>query len=139
MTITIDLSPELQERLLASAAAAGRPAEEIVVGVLADHLNEAEDHNQDDISLLSAEESQLLADINRGLNASQWERYRELVARRRAEALSEPEREELISLCDRVEELNVTRVGKLAELAAIRGVSLESLMRYLEIGRQANG
>ncbi len=138
MTITIDLSPDLEHRLRATAAASGVPAEEIVVGALSDSL-------KDKISVasqpprLSGEEAQLLIDINRGMSETQWQRYHDLIARRQDETLTQAERQELIALCDHLEELNGARLEKLVVLATLRGVSLDQLMNQLGIRRTSQG
>lgn len=138
MTITIDLSPDLEHRLRATAAASGIPAEEIVVGALSDSLK-GKGLPENQAPHLSAKEAQLLIDINRGMSESQWRRYHDLIARRQNETLTQAESQELISLCDQLEELNVARLEKLVELAGLRGVSLDQLMNQLGIRRTSHG
>jgi hypothetical protein len=130
MTITINLPPELERELRETSIAKGIPAEEIVVGALSESLK----HAQSVPCLpprLSAAEGQLLQAINEGLPESTWNRYHELIARRRAETLTPDEHAELIQLTTRVEQMNVARLEKLIELAKIRGVKVESLMDEL--------
>lgn len=78
-------------------------------------------------------ESKLLQKINRGLPAELDQRYRELVAKRRAETMSDSEHQELLSLTDDVEKWQAERVGYLVKLAERRGVSLPDLMDDLGI------
>jgi hypothetical protein len=61
--------------------------------------------------------------------------YRYLKDRRRAEVLTESERQELIAITDRLERLNATRIEKLLELARLRGVTLDQVMNQLGIRR----
>jgi hypothetical protein len=84
---------------------------------------------------LPSRETELLAEINRGLPPDLVVRYQELIDRRRAGALGQEEYEELLRLSDRVEHLEVERVEALAELASLRGLSLSRLMA--ELGIQA--
>jgi hypothetical protein len=71
--------------------------------------------------------------IDLGISAQTWERYRELKNRRDAEALTEAEHDELIAISDQVEEANVRRMRNLVELARLRGISLDELMQQLGI------
>jgi len=74
-----------------------------------------------------------LREINRGLLSEDWQRYRELVAKRRDETLTPTEQGDLIGLADQIEEANVHRIECLIELAHIRNTSLEALMDQLGI------
>jgi hypothetical protein len=84
---------------------------------------------------LSRTETVLLQQIELGLSQETWQRYHELIDKRRAEALSRAEQQELISLSDRLEIANARRMGYLAELARLRRIPLPSLMD--ELGIQA--
>jgi hypothetical protein len=81
----------------------------------------------------------LLSKINLGISSNEWERYHELVARRKAETLTPDEQIELIALSDRLEEVNAQRIGYLAELARLRNTSLEALIRELGLTPTADG
>ena len=136
MTITLNLSPELERRLRATSAAKGVPAESIVVAVLSENLaGPAAPANE---VRLTSEESRLLIAINQGLTEPEWHRYRALIARRDAGTITELERDELIYLCDRLELLHAERLEKLAELARLRGVTLDQVMDQLGIRRPAH-
>jgi wyosine [tRNA(Phe)-imidazoG37] synthetase (radical SAM superfamily) len=82
---------------------------------------------------LSSRETELLREINRGLSQEEWQRYRELVAKRRSETLTSAEQTALIALTDQIEEANVCRIERLIELAGLRNTSLEALMDQLGI------
>ncbi len=77
---------------------------------------------------LSAEETELLQRINRGLSPAIEQRCRELDARRRADTLTVTEHEELLRLIDQVEAAQVERLSNLVALAEFRGTSLPKLM-----------
>jgi hypothetical protein len=133
MTITINLSPELERELRETSAARGIPAEEIVVGALSESLRHAKSAKRP--PQIPPDEAPLIAVINEGLTESEWQRYRYLKDRRRAEVLTEAERQELIAITDRLERLNATRIEKLLELARLRGVTLDQVMNQLGIRR----
>lgn len=80
---------------------------------------------------LPAEQADLLVQINRGLPPELLGRLDKLDAKREAEALTPDEHAELIQLVARVETLEAERVENLSRLAALRGVSLSTLMHDL--------
>jgi hypothetical protein len=82
---------------------------------------------------LSRAETELLQKINLGLSEQQWRRYRELIAKRRAETLAAEEQRELIALSDQIEQANARRMENLIALAKLRQVSLETQMNELGI------
>jgi len=82
-------------------------------------------------SVLPAAESELLLKINQPVPDDLQHRYDELIARRDERALSPEERQELLRLTDQVELLESERVKHLIELAQLRHVSLDDLMRSL--------
>jgi hypothetical protein len=56
-----------------------------------------------------------------------------LIARRRAEALTPSEHEELLFLTNQAEQLEAERLARLAELARLRHTSLPILMEDLRL------
>ena len=80
---------------------------------------------------LAPDEVALLQRINATAPAAAEQRYDELVALRDAEALSSAEHAELLRLSDTREARNAERVAALVELAALRGVTLDELLRTL--------
>jgi len=56
-----------------------------------------------------------------------------LKQKRRAETLTEAEHQTLIEISNQVEEANARRIKSLVQLAALRNVSLETLMADLQI------
>ena len=132
MTITINLSPELEQQVRETSAARGIPAEDFVVGAVSESIKQAKAAHQLPPHL-SPEEGRLLTEINTGFSEDTWKRFHELVARRQEEILTEVERAELLSLTTQMERANVERLKKLIELARLRGVKLEELMDQLGI------
>lgn len=80
---------------------------------------------------LSELETDLVERINHPLPEGMLPRYRELIVARRAETLTPEEHGELLRLADTLEQINARRLGWLAELARLRGVSLVHLMAEL--------
>jgi hypothetical protein len=82
---------------------------------------------------LTQYEKETLARIAQEIPEAVRERYGVLVEKRRAETLTEAGHQELISLSDRIEAVEVKRLEYLAELAKRRHVSLVTLMHTLDI------
>ncbi|MCW5850243.1 MAG: hypothetical protein KIT87_09180 [Anaerolineae bacterium] len=112
MTITLELTPELEAQLRAEAKRAGLDESEYVLHTLEERLRLARQAVP-----LSPRETELLQHINLGLSEASWQRYHELIAKRRAETLTPVEQQELIGLSDQIEEANVRRIEALIELA----------------------
>ena len=79
-------------------------------------------------------EADLLQKINQGLPTDQQARYKELIAKRMAEALTLDEHDELLRITEKVEAMNAKRIAYLAKLAQLRQTSLNELMTDLGIG-----
>jgi hypothetical protein len=80
-----------------------------------------------------SDEMNLLATIRRNSNLpdSQQRRFERLRRKRQAERLNKREEKELQGLWQRVESMNVARLGALMELARRRGTDVKTLMREL--------
>jgi hypothetical protein len=84
-------------------------------------------------SVLSTDESGLFAIINRALPEGDRDRLAQLSHRRREEILTPPEHTQLLELQQRLEALHASRMKALAELAALRGVTIDQVMEQLGI------
>lgn len=126
MTLTIDLSSELEARLREEAERQGIDARMYVLRAVQERLGGAN-------GSLAPVEAELLQKVNLGLPDQVWARYHELLARRRAGTLSREEQGELVAVSDRIEEANARRMSHLTELARLRGVSLENLVTQLGV------
>jgi hypothetical protein len=82
---------------------------------------------------LSEAETRLLLKINQDLSPAARSRMAELIDKRQAGLISPSELEELIQLTDQAEEIGVERLKCLIELAALRNITLDELMRQLGI------
>jgi hypothetical protein len=78
-------------------------------------------------------EADLITLIHEAVPSVLLRRSGELRAKRRAGKLAETERDELVRLTDLIEQLNAQRVLHLAQLAHLRGVTLEQAMAELGI------
>lgn len=82
---------------------------------------------------LSADETELMFHINQGISHNEQKRFDTLVAKRQAETLTQEEHQELIALTEEIERKDAERMKSLAELARIRGKSLDAVMEELHI------
>ena len=131
MTLTIDLTPELETELRDEAAKEGLDPNGFALNALQECLRRNRRAPR-----FSRQESELLLKINAGLPEETWERYHALVARRKAETLTPEEHAELIQLTHQVEIDNARRIGHLIELAQLRQTTLEAVMHSLGITPQ---
>lgn len=82
---------------------------------------------------LSGAETKLLKSIYRKFSAEKLARLKQLRERMQTADLSEKEYEDLASLSDSLEIFHARRMKHLVELAKIRGLSLEEMMKQLGI------
>ncbi len=133
MILTLEVQPELELKLRHAAGLYGVDAKSFVFSLLREHLSQPQAAPED------LSEKELLAEINRGLSAAEWKRYKELIDRRREETLTSDEHAELIATTDRLEEANAFRVQCLVELARRRQVTMSVLMDELGIKPEIYG
>lgn len=129
MNLTIDLTADLESRLLQEAAKQGMDPSQFVVNAVRARLQ----GDNSATPCLDAEQSNLLEQINRGISQTQWSRYYALVDKRQANTLTEDELAELSGVSNHIEALNVHRMECLAELARLRGATLPELLDQLGI------
>jgi hypothetical protein len=82
---------------------------------------------------LPAEEAELLRAINQCVPAELRDRYEVLIARRRADTLTQEEYQELLRLTEQVEAADAERLSHLASLSRLRGVPLVAVLESLGI------
>jgi tRNA A37 N6-isopentenylltransferase MiaA len=128
-TITLELTPELEQELRDKAAKEGLDPSHYIVNTLKERLRSP----LRDVSRLSKAEADLLQKINLGLPSEMWEHYHALIAKRRAETLTAEEQATLIEISDQIEQANTRRIQYLLELGSLRGTSLEAVMQELGI------
>jgi hypothetical protein len=134
MTLTLEISPELEEALRASAERAGLAPDRYVLDLLRERLTPANGGPTG----LPAAEAALLERINEALPEATWARYEALKRKRDAETLTDAEHAELIRLVNEVEIWNARRLEAVAELAKLRGVRFPDLVKQLGLGAPAH-
>jgi len=82
---------------------------------------------------LPRRESELLLKINQHLSPELQDRFDALVAKRQDEILTTAEHEELLTLVEQAERIDVERIEALTQLAKLRGLSVDELMDRLGI------
>lgn len=89
--------------------------------------------SKDTTPVLTEDESHMFETINDHLSAEKRARWDQLVAKRDAEDLTDDERQELISLGEELERLNVRRLRAINDLAKLKGVEFETVCEKLGI------
>jgi hypothetical protein len=132
IVVTIQLEPADEQQLRELASSQGQDVTELASCVLKEYLHRSPPTAKAEARVPAAE-SQLLQDINQGLPEATWQRYHELVIRRREGTLTRDEHEELKSLTNAIELAHARRIERLTELAQLRRISLDELMDQLGI------
>lgn len=127
MTLTVNLESDLVKAIRSLADSTGQDLDHTIAGLLRDQIGQRPLPE----SCCSPAETQLLRQIQEGLPAATWRRYRELVARRESEQLTDVEQPELVTLADMVEGWNLRRLELAADLASLRGVSWQTVVEEL--------
>ena len=126
MTVVLDLPPEMESKMYEVAQAEGLDVPTLVRETMAARLREYNPARR-------LTERELVEQINRGFSEEFWARFRELVAKRRAETMTPEEQQEAIGMTDRTEARAVERLQCLLELSARRGRSVQQLMTEMGI------
>ena len=132
MKLEVELAPELERQLQQAANRAGIGLDAYILQLLQQNLERPQPHRPTGTQL-SAPEAALLQRINCSLSPAEWRRYRHLQDKRRTETLTLEEQQEAISFSDRLEHLNAERLQALAELAALRRITVAALMDALDL------
>ena len=137
MTITIDLTPELERQLRQAADEAGMALDSFIIRSVEERLGKPS-RAAENGRRLSPAEGELLLRVNGLLACFPWERYRELVAKRQGELLTTSEQAEIVAMSDQAEAAGAQRMALLAELARLRNTSLSALMAELGLRPQSH-
>jgi hypothetical protein len=135
MTLTLKLNPQLEEQLRQEAARLGVGPDDYAVRAISERLGQSQPLPPH----LTAEESDLLQRINHGFPAEVWRRFDDLIAKRKAETLTDAEHRELIQLSDEIETAHLGRLQLVAQLARLRNMPLLDFMRQMGIGPHIRG
>jgi hypothetical protein len=133
MTIAVDLRPETEKWLREEAVRRGKDAASLVAETIEEKRRRESDAGTAMPPHLGPVESDLLRKINEGLPESTWNRYRQLIKKRRAESLTEAEYEELLAVGNLIEETHVRRLEHVAQLARVRNAPFNQIMKELGI------
>lgn len=133
MSITINIKPELEEKLNEIAVQEGKQVDNVIVELLEGQLL------PEPVIDPKKRELELLQKISTGISTETWEKYYQLVEKRDAETLTEAEYNKLLEMVNHIELANAERIKHLVELAKIRQTSLEDLMEELGISPQRHG
>ena len=126
MTLTLNITPELQARLRAAAAQAGMDEAELALATLQNHLPVPPG-----FIAASQEESELLQQINAHVSEDIAREYSMLRNLLDDEALTPLQQRRLIEISDELERLNVIRLQSTLRLSKLRGISLDELTDQL--------
>jgi hypothetical protein len=122
LTIALEITPELEQQIQFEATKQGLDLKHYILNTLSQNLK------QNPLT-----ELELLQKINIGLSPETWDKYHNLISKRRAETLDIQEQARLIEISDQIEQGNVQRLSALVELAKLRNTSLPTLIQDLGI------
>jgi hypothetical protein len=131
MSIVLDLPQDLEQKLRATASAAGQNVDAYILRLL-------EKNVQGQPSQEKSKTIALLQLINRGLPTEVWSRFYSLVQKRENHTITDTELAELIELTDSIDLAHAQRMEALVELAVLQNKPLEALMDELGIGTVAS-
>ena len=129
MSLTINLPTTVEQQFRKEAATNGLSLDTYLLRL----LQQAAKLSQKQSNSKQYLESELLKKINLDISEEEWTNYRYLLGLMRSENLTKQEHETLIALGDKIEIANAERVKYLFELAELRGISIEKLMKNLGI------
>ena len=130
MSLTINLPTTVEQKFRKEAATNGLSLDNYLLRL----LQQAAKTSQKQSNSKPYSESELLKKVNLDISEAEWISYRHLIGLMRAENLTSQEHERLIELGNKIEIANAERVKYLFELAELRGISVEILMKNLGIG-----
>jgi predicted DNA-binding protein len=133
--ITIDLSPELADRLSRLAKEHGLETREFIIKLVEDGIADsqpAEDSSLEDIR-------RRLQEFDGEIQRKRSGRYLQLQSKREQGILTPDEQRELIAVSDEIESVNARRVEYLVRQAVPRGLTAEALLRKLGMAGNGHG
>ena len=127
MSITVQLSADLEKRLRQEAKLAGVNIERIINRLLEERFPSSSSND------VSQQEADLLLKINSGFSEDFWKEYFLLIDKRENYTILEKELKRLTKYSIKVELASAERLKYLMELANLRKMDLVSLMKELQI------
>ena len=125
MAILLELPSETEALLREQASSSGKDIGQYIASLIRPRKST--------MPSLSKRETELFSVINRGFDEPYWKRLWHLDALRVANKLTDDEHMELVAMAEQVEETNADRMVALVELAQLRGVHIDDLMKKLGI------
>lgn len=129
MSLTINLPTTVEQKIRKEADTNGLSLDIYLLRLLQQATKKSQKQSHSKQFL----ESELLKKINLDISEEEWTSYRYLIGLMRAENITPQEQRTLINLGDKIEIANAERVKYLFELAELRGISVETLMKNLGI------
>ena len=129
MSLTINLPTTVEQKIRKEADTNGLSLDIYLLRLLQQATKKSQKQSHSKQFL----ESELLKKINLDISEEEWTSYRYLIGLMRAENITPQEQGTLINLGDKIEIANAERVKYLFELAELRGISVETLMKNLGI------
>ena len=130
MSLVLQINPSLEKRMRQDALRKGVELSQFIVQFLESNFPEEKPKTK----ALSKHETVLLQQINGNIPVDTWERYHILRDRLQAETMSTSESAEYAAINQQIEAANVKRLAALIELAKIRNISLDALMKQFATG-----
>ncbi|MEL6552270.1 MAG: hypothetical protein AAFQ63_02220 [Cyanobacteria bacterium J06621_11] len=138
MSFTIQISPEIEQRVAQAAREAGLSPDIYVNRLIQQGLSQSSPKQA--ISYrLSKEESAVIQRINSSFSSIDWPYYQTLIEKRQNEALTAEEQSVLIDLSDQVEAINSERLSAVVDLAELWNTSIDAVIDRLELKTRQHG
>lgn len=128
MAVSITLPGELEHFLRKQATNLGIPIETLLARTIEERWEAASRATR-----LPERESELLLRLQMLFPPDQTREYRNLCEKSDCGTITEPERNRLLTLIEARDQENAERLEIVADLAALRGLSLREMMRQLGI------
>ncbi len=127
MSLVLQINPSLENRMRQNALRKGVDLSQFVVNVLESTFPEEKPKPK----TVSKRETVLLQKIELAIPIETWERYHILRTKRQEETINAPESAEYTAINRQIEAGNVKRLTSLIELAKIRKITLDEVMKQL--------
>lgn len=129
MTLTLNLDPQIEQQLRQEAQRRGLQPDDYILEAIRERLRQSAPLPPH----LAAREAALLGRMDLGLSQEQWARFHTLARKLEDGSFAPLEREEFVSLNNRIEKANARRLEALAELSGLRRLPIEQVMAELGI------
>lgn len=132
MALTIEITPEAEQRLRQAAYAVGLSPDIYALQLIHKSLG-SDGSKAFESSRLSKEEADLIETINDSHSDIDRPRYNMLIEKRGDETLSDEEYDTLLALTARLDKANLIRMEAIASLVQLRNISTDDVMNSLDL------